>query len=220
MSLDSSIDELFGELKKTTKASGTSSQDISSTSQEGDLDDNDNVVSLDNDKKDTETIFRDIEVSMNKLPKLDNTFDTLAMKKTPIVPNDKSHQVKEKMAKNDQIQNDWFTMPKPSDNKRKELQRDLTLIKHRAALDPKRHYKKDKWIIPERFSVGTIIENKNEFYSSRIKNKERKSTIMESLMSDDTSNKYFKRKFTEIQDQKSSGRRGHYNKNKAMRKRY
>ncbi|KAG0668213.1 hypothetical protein C6P45_004914 [Maudiozyma exigua] len=220
MSLDSSIDELFGELKKTIKATTASPQDVSSTSHQGDLDDNDNVVSLDNDKKDTETIFREIEVSMNKLPKLDNTFDTLAMKKTRIVPNDKSHQVKEKMAKNEQIQNDWFTMPKPSDNKRKELQRDLTLIKHRAALDPKRHYKKDKWIIPERFSVGTIIESKNEFYSIRIKNKERKSTIMESLMSDDTSNKYFKRKFTEIQDQKSSGRRGHYNKNKAMRKRY
>lgn len=218
MSLDSNIDDLFGELKKTANTTGT--QDTTSGASQRDLDDNDNIVSLDTDKKDTETIFRDIEISMNKLPKLDNGFDTLAIKKNHIIPNDKSHQVKEKMSQSEKIQNDWFTMPKPSDNKRKELQRDLTLIKHRAALDPKRHYKKDKWIIPERFSVGTIIESKNEFYSSRIKNKERKSTIMESLMSDDTSNKYFKRKFAEIQDKKSSGRRGHYNKNKAMRKRF
>ncbi|SMN20048.1 similar to Saccharomyces cerevisiae YLR051C FCF2 Essential nucleolar protein involved in the early steps of 35S rRNA processing [Maudiozyma saulgeensis] len=218
--MDSSMDDLFSALKSSINKDTTSTNTTVITNQiDNDLDANDNIVGLDGNKIDTEKVFRDIEISMNQLPKLDNGFDSLVKTKT-IIPNCKSSEVKAKMAHKEQIQDEWFTLPKPTDSKRKQLQRDLTLIKHRAALDPKRHYKKDKWVVPERFSVGTIVESKSEFYSSRIKNKDRKSTILESLMGDDTSKKYFKRKFTEIQDKKSSGRRGHYKKNKDMRKRY
>ncbi|CAB4254131.1 similar to Saccharomyces cerevisiae YLR051C FCF2 Essential nucleolar protein involved in the early steps of 35S rRNA processing [Maudiozyma barnettii] len=217
--MDSNMDDLFNALKESVTKESTPTTVDTTNQVDNDLDANDNIVGLDGDKRDTEKIFRDIEITMNKLPKLDNGFDSLVKTKT-VIPNDKSSTVKSKMVQKEKTQDDWFTIPKPSDSKRKELQRDLTLIKHRAALDPKRHYKKDRWVVPERFSVGTIVESKGEFYSSRIKNKDRKSTILESLMGDDTGKKYFKRKFTEIQDQKSSGRRGHYNKSKAMRKRY
>ena len=45
-----------------------------------------------------------------------------------------------------------------------EIKRDLQIIKQRSALDPKRHYKKDKWEIPKFFQMGTIIEGNTEFY--------------------------------------------------------
>lgn len=115
---------------------------------------------------------------------------------------------------------DWFTLPKPDDKLRRETERDLLLLKHRAALDPKRHYKKDRWQVPDRFAVGTIIDNKAEFFSSRLTNKQRKSTMLETLMGDDDTNKYFKRKYSEIQVQKTSGKKGHFKKTKMMRKKF
>lgn len=72
--------------------------------------------------------------------------------------------------------------------------------------------------MPERFAIGTIIEDKSEFYSSRMNRKERKSTILETLMGDEASNKYFKRKYNEIQEKSTSGRKAHYKKMKEMRK--
>ena len=218
LNTDSSMDALFAALKDSSSKPQTHNPSDEPSAL---LEENDNKVLFEeeNSGKDTEKIFRDIEVRLQHLPKLSTQFDGLTASRTA-PPTSKSLLVKTKEAQREAAQDDWFTLPKPSDSKRKQLERDLTLIKHRAALDPKRHYKKQKWVAPERFSVGTIVEGKDEFFSSRINKRERKQTIMESLMGDDTSNKYFKRKFTEIQDQKSSGRRGHYNKNKAMRKRY
>ena len=216
----SDMDALFAALKKSsTKPAVEQSTEEAAPAT---LEDNENKVLFEDDShegKDTEKIFRDIEVRLQSLPKLDNTFDGLTEEQS-VTPAPKSLVVKAREAKRQAAQDDWFTLPKPSDAKRKQLERDLTLIKHRAALDPKRHYKKQKWVAPERFSVGTIVEGAGEFFSGRIRKRERKETLVESLMGDDVSNKYFKRKFSEIQEQKSSGRRGHYNKMKQLRKKY
>ena len=78
----------------------------------------------------------------------------------------------------------------------------FTNHKAKKCFRPKRHYKKDKWEIPKFFQMGTIIEGNTEFYSSRLKRKERGKTMVEELLHDDTTKKYFKRKYHEIQQTK------------------
>lgn len=226
---EQSLDDLFASLKEISKNDTQVSEKKIEENHDSD------VLQLTDDepKKDTEKIFRDIELDLKRLPKLHTEFDRLtsskynkqkekrlASKKTDL-PSEVLDPNSTKNPKKPVSEGkDWFTMPKPSDHMKKQLQRDLLLIKHRAALDPKRHYKKDKWQVPDRFSVGTIIEDKTEFFSSRLTNKQRKSTILESLMTDDQTNKYFKRKYSEIQVQKTSGKKGHYKKTKAMRRKF
>lgn len=161
--------------------------------------------------------FEQIRKSVAKLPKIEQSFNELSgleqdKKKShskkindPILVTKKDSK-KDKSTAGDK----WFNMPKGELTEANK--RDLKIIQQRAALDPKRHYKKGKWTIPEYFQFGTIIEGPTEFYSSRIKNKDRSSTIMESVINDSDTKKYFKRKYAEIQEKKSSGRRGHYKK--------
>ncbi|CAL9737997.1 rRNA-processing protein Fcf2p [Monosporozyma servazzii] len=224
-----SLEDLFASLKEVSKKELTQDKPVGKSEEpQQDAD----VLQLDDDeegKKDTEKIFRDIELELKKLPKLHNEFDKLASKKhnksnakksfKDVLPTTVLEEAKEPKQTVSEGK-EWFTLPKPSDHMKKQVQRDLLLIKHRAALDPKRHYKKDKWQVPDRFSIGTIVEDKTEFFSSRLTNKQRKSTILETLMTDDQTNKYFKRKYTEIQVQKTSGKKGHYKKNKDMRRKF
>lgn len=213
--MDQSVEELFGALRDAS----VSLKARSSSKEEGSFE-QDDVLQIDknDDGVDTESKFQEIEANLKKLPKLENGFDALAKKKTKKgkLPSIEIEEGNTKKSKKDD--SDWFALPKPDDNMRREVQRDLLLIKHRAALDPKRHYKKQRWEVPERFAIGTIVEDKTEFYSSRMNKKERKSTILETLMGDDTSNKYFKRKYTEIQEKATSGRKAHFKKMKEMRK--
>ncbi|CAI4045849.1 hypothetical protein SKDZ_12G1040 [Saccharomyces kudriavzevii ZP591] len=214
--MDQSVEELFGALRDAS-----ASLEAKSATKKQDTFEQEDVLQIDknDDEVDTESKFQEIEAGLKKLPKLENGFDVLAKKKTKKsqLP---SVQTKEQGSskKSNKDDSDWFSLPKPDDNMRREVQRDLLLIKHRSALDPKRHYKKQRWEVPERFAIGTIVEDKSEFYSSRMNKKERKSTILETLMGDETSNKYFKRKYSEIQEKSTSGRKAHYKKIKEMRK--
>ncbi|KAH7607333.1 Fcf2 pre-rRNA processing [Nakaseomyces glabratus] len=212
------IDALFEQLKEvSSKENGTSKTKVDELNE-------DKVIFDDEDSKEKE--FLRIEKELRRLPKLKTGFDSLAqtkkgeVKKHEMGLTEEERRKREKMIKDAQkkkTSEEWFTLPKPDDKAKREIQRDLLLIKHRAALDPKRHYKKDRWKVPDRFSVGTIVEDKTEFYSSRLTNKQRKSTMLETLMTDDTTNKYFKRKYSQIQEQKMSGKKGHYKKMKAAR---
>lgn len=216
------IDQLFQELKEISANNTTNNKKNIEKNDEisSDNDHNSDKLIFEDDvkTKNTEQIFQTIEKDLRSLPKLNNTFDQLASnaKKTSTKPADSNKDGRN----SDKKSEDWFNIPKPSDSMRQRLEKDLILIKHRAALDPKRHYKKDRWTVPDRFAVGTIIEDKTEFYSSRLTNKQRKSNILDTLMNDDQTNKYFKRKFTEIQIQKSSGKRSHYKKNKQLRRKF
>lgn len=100
-----------------------------------------------------------------------------------------------------------------------ELRRDLQLLKMRNVLDPKRHYKKDnsKSDIPAFSQVGTIVEGATEFYSSRIKNKDRKRTILEEVITQEQESGRFQRKYEDINKSKASGKKGHYKALKAKR---
>lgn len=93
-----------------------------------------------------------------------------------------------------------------------QLRRDLQLLKMRNVLDPKRHYKKDnsRNDVPEYSQVGTVIEGATEFYSSRIKNKDRKQTILEEVAAQEQDGGRFNRKYQEIVTSKASGKKNFY----------
>jgi len=53
--------------------------------------------------------------------------------------------------------------------------------------------------------MGTIIESPTEYFSARIKKKDRKETIVQELLADQKSREYFKKKYNEIQEKTTSG---------------
>lgn len=65
--------------------------------------------------------------------------------------------------------------------------------------------------------IGTIQHGAAEFYS-RPTRAERKTTMVEELMQDADTKRYFKKKFLEIQQKKESGSRKWYNSSKNRRK--
>jgi len=96
----------------------------------------------------------------------------------------------------------------------------LQLLRMRDVLDPKRFYKKEnsKPQIPEFSQVGTIIEGPTEYFSGRLSNKERKRTLVEEILAGEKETGRFKSKYQQIQEAKTNGKKEHYKKMKAMRK--
>ena len=56
------------------------------------------------------------------------------------------------------------------------------------------------------------MESPTEFFSARIKRKDRKGTIVQELLADQKSRDYFKRKYNEIQEKSVSGGKRWYKK--------
>jgi hypothetical protein len=113
----------------------------------------------------------------------------------------------------------WFDLPKT--DLTPQLKRDLQLIEMRSVLDPHRHYKKNnrKGKIPNFSQTGTVIEGPTEFFSSRINKKDRAKNFVEEAMVTEQQTGRFKRKYGEIQEAKTSGKKGHYKKLMGRRKR-
>ncbi|KAI8075183.1 Fcf2 pre-rRNA processing-domain-containing protein, partial [Gongronella butleri] len=110
----------------------------------------------------------------------------------------------------------WFDMP--LGEMTEENKRDLQILRMRHVLDRKRHYRKmDKKHQPKYFQIGTLIEGATEFYSARLNRKDRKQTITEEIMGDSHHTDYYKRKYGEIQQAKTSGGK-RYNKNKKAKR--
>ncbi|KAJ1970246.1 hypothetical protein IWQ62_000073 [Dispira parvispora] len=115
---------------------------------------------------------------------------------------------------------EWFTMATPTLTP--ELKQDLQLLSLRGALDQTRFHKRDKkrLTIPTEFQMGTVIEAPHEFYSARLTQKERKSTVVDQIMADTKVKSYLKRKLDEVVEKKRSGNKAWYNsrfKNKRSR---
>ena len=101
-----------------------------------------------------------------------------------------------------------------------QLKRDLRLLEMRPVLDPHRHYKNmGKAKVPTFSQVGTVIEGPTEYYSARLNKRDRKQTFAEEIMVGEKENGHFKRKYNEIQEAKTSGKKAYYNKLKEQRKR-
>ena len=101
-----------------------------------------------------------------------------------------------------------------------ELKRDLQLLKMRNVLDPHRHYKKEsgKLTPPKYRQVGTIIEGPTEFFRGSIENKKSKRTFVEEVLAGERETGRFKRKYGELQEKKTSGKKAFYQALKAKRK--
>lgn len=204
-----SLDDLFAELAEETSTGQTTVKDPEQSEDE----------------------FSKIRKAMSKLPKIESSLEakleqhdknTITGKGHDITRiNDPIEHIRLSAAEKAKLGEDagakWFNMRKPELTA--AVKRDLLVIQQRSALDPKRHYKKDKWQIPKFFETGTIIEGNTEFYS-RMKRKDRGNTLVEEVLNDQDKGKYFKRKYAEIQEKKTSGKRGHYKKVKEMRKKF
>lgn len=162
-----------------------------------------------------------LQKTLNKLPKIDSNLEKQLEKSKPKTNILRINDPITSVAPKNELKTDsgaaWFNMRQPELTE--GTKRDLLIIKQRSALDPKRHYKKQKWDIPKFFQMGTIIEGNTEFYS-RLNRKQRGNNLVLEILLDDDSKKYFKRKYGEIQVSKTSGRRGYQNKMKDMRKKY
>ena len=99
----------------------------------------------------------------------------------------------------------WFNMtPTPMSD---QLKTDLSIIRNRNYLDPKKFYKSADSFKGKVLQVGTVIEGSAEYYSSRLVKRDRRQNITEEIMADGAVSSYAKRKYQEIQSTKPQKRR-------------
>jgi hypothetical protein len=91
----------------------------------------------------------------------------------------------------------------------------------RSVLDPHRHYKKTpgRKKVPAFSQVGTVIQGSTEWYSSRINKKERRHTLVQEALAAEQQTGNFKKKYRQIQEKKTSGKKAHYKSLLEKRKR-
>nr|CAD7442810.1 unnamed protein product [Timema bartmani]CAD7455686.1 unnamed protein product [Timema tahoe] len=108
----------------------------------------------------------------------------------------------------------WFNMP--ATEMTDELKHDLEVLQMRSVLDPKHFYKKnDLKVLPKFFQVGRVVEAPADYYHSRVPKKQRKKTIVEELMADAEFQKYNKKRYKEIIEQR---RKTHFKAHKQAKK--
>lgn len=192
--VEHSLDDLFGALSRKLK-------------------ENEQIPELDED-------FDQVKQLIDNLPKLKDNLDVqvIQAKQDIVAINDPIVAIRKKKSEDTDSGANWFHMK--TQEMTPELKRDLMVIKNRSALDPKRHYKKDNWEIPKYFQMGTIIEGNAEFYSSRMKRKDRGTSLVDEILKDETAGKYFKRKYEDIQQKNKSGGKEDYKKLREKRRRY
>jgi hypothetical protein len=112
----------------------------------------------------------------------------------------------------------WFNMPRT--NLTPELKKDLQLLRMRSVLNPGQFFKTDrkKDPVPEFCQVGTIISGPTDPASSRLTRKERKRTIVEEVLDSNDVMSKFKTRYGKIQTNKISGRKAHYKRVVAERR--
>ncbi|VDK84526.1 unnamed protein product [Litomosoides sigmodontis] len=102
----------------------------------------------------------------------------------------------------------WYNLP--ATEMTEERERDLSIIQMRGSLDPKAHYRKNdrSSVLPKYFQVGTVVETKVDFYSSRVPKKQRKRTIVEELLADADLQTRQRKKYQEIKAREAVTKRG------------
>jgi len=138
-------------------------------------------------------------------PKLLKTLDEkMAGDKVHVIEKRIGKHTRKKMrkAEREKTKGDaWFGMSAPEMTE--ETKRDLEVLKMRAAVDPKRHYKKnDSQALPKYFQIGQVVDSPVDYYSNKGTSKKKKSLVDE-LMADAEYQKYSKRKYAEIIDEKA-----------------
>lgn len=70
---------------------------------------------------------------------------------------------------------------------------------------------------PEYSQVGTIVEGPTEFFTGRVENKKRKRTFVEEVLAGEQETGRFRRKYGDLQDKKTSGKKAFYKALKSKR---
>lgn len=121
----------------------------------------------------------------------------------------------ESLDKSETLGKGWFNLkPLPMDDK---LKREIQVIQMRNYIDPKRFYKNPDKPGPV-LHIGTVVEGPFEYKSSRLTKRERKETLVEELLADESVRKYSKRVFTEIQKTKQAKRKFGFHDKKSKKK--
>ncbi|XP_023021778.2 deoxynucleotidyltransferase terminal-interacting protein 2 [Leptinotarsa decemlineata] len=95
----------------------------------------------------------------------------------------------------------WFGLP--ATEMTEEVKQDLQVLQMRSVLDPKHFYKKnDLKVLPKYFQIGKVMDSPIDFYNDRIPKKQRKKTLVDELLADAQFQKYNKRKYKEIIEDK------------------
>ncbi|KAF6007118.1 hypothetical protein HII13_004795 [Brettanomyces bruxellensis] len=163
----------------------------------------------DNDNKET---LEKLKEHVSKLPGFDKADLEDDVKKNKIlkkkVPGHETALKRKRTA-------EWFDLPKTEVTE--DMKRELSIIKYRQYLDPKRFYKKDKWEIPERFQMGTIVGGPTDYYN-RLTKKQRGEGFIEEILNDPDAKAWFHKTYEGIQKEKVSGGKNYYKDFVAKRK--
>ncbi|KRT80255.1 hypothetical protein AMK59_6978, partial [Oryctes borbonicus] len=127
-------------------------------------------------------------------------FEKLQVVPSTIVSKRKLKQLKKKEIEKTKGKK-WFHLP--ATEMSDEVKTDLEILRMRSVLDPKHFYKKnDLEVLPKYFQVGKVLDSPLEHYNNRLTKKERKRTLVDELLADAEFNKYNKRKYHEIIQEK------------------
>ena len=137
--------------------------------------------------------------------------------------------IKQKSKSKDTAGSAWFDLP--ATPMTPELEKDLKVLSMRGALDRKQFYRGgEKPGQSKYFQIGTVLDTATGFYSDRLPKKFRPKSIVDTLLKDEESKAYFKKKFNDLQVKYKSGRNtsdgkgqksngGYKNKTRAITKR-
>lgn len=113
--------------------------------------------------------------------------------------------------------NGWYGLP--ATEMTDEVKNDLEILQMRSVLDPKHFYKKnDLKVLPKYFQVGKVMDAPLDFYNNRLTKKERKRTLVDELLADAEFQKYNKRKYKDIMEEKQKTHYKSWKKAKKLKK--
>ncbi|GJQ86284.1 hypothetical protein Trydic_g8980 [Trypoxylus dichotomus] len=145
-------------------------------------------------------------------------FESLQVVPSTIVSRRKLKQMKKKELERTKGKN-WFNLP--ATELTDEVKTDLEILKMRSVLDPKHFYKKnDLDVLPKYFQVGKVLDSPLEHYNNRLTKKQRKRTLVDELLADAEFNKYNKRKYQEIIQEKQKTHYKAYRQAKKLKRKH
>ncbi|KUI59313.1 rRNA-processing protein fcf2 [Cytospora mali] len=129
-------------------------------------------------------------------------------------------KTKDKKAVPDNAGAAWNHMPRTRIED-PNVKREFQLLRLRGVLDAKKHFKKDtrKDPYPQFSQMGTLLEAPLDYHTGRVPRRERKRTLVEEVLAIGDTNDKFKNRYEKIQEKKTSGKKAHYKKVVARRKR-
>jgi len=109
----------------------------------------------------------------------------------------------------------WFNLP--ATEVTDEVKNDLEIIQMRSVLDPQHFYKKnDLKVLPKYFQVGKVLPSPLDYYNERDTRKSKRKTLVDELMDDAQFQRFNKRKYGEVMEERK--RSGYHKANKKMKK--